>query len=91
MGGSTIGIIINDELSYQGFPAGAAVLQLDEVGRRFACANELDQDETCEIQSVLNEHDVTLLGFYSGVEVAPLLGRSRGLDWTGVLLVLTEG
>ncbi len=25
------------------------------------------------------------LGFYSGVEIAPLLGRTRPLDWTGVL------
>jgi len=32
-----------------------------------------------------------LLGFYSGVEVAPLLGKSRGLDWTGVLLVFAKG
>jgi hypothetical protein len=31
-----------------------------------------------------------LLGFYSGVEIAPFLGGSRALDWTGVLIVLTE-
>ena len=31
-----------------------------------------------------------LLGFYSGVEIAPLMGKSRGLDWTGVLLVLSR-
>jgi len=31
-----------------------------------------------------------LLGFYSGVEIAPFLGRSRGLDWTGVLLLFVE-
>ena len=31
-----------------------------------------------------------LLGFYSGVEIAPFLQKSRGLDWTGVLLVLAE-
>jgi hypothetical protein len=30
------------------------------------------------------------LGFYSGVEIAPLMGRSRGLDWTGVLVVIAE-
>ena len=34
----------------------------------------------------LNHHNVPLLGFDFGVEVAPLLGKSRGLDWTGVLL-----
>jgi hypothetical protein len=31
-----------------------------------------------------------LLGFYSGVEIAPFLGGSRALDWTGVLIVLSE-
>jgi hypothetical protein len=31
---------------------------------------------------------VTLLGFYSGVEIAPFDGYSRPLDWTGVLTVL---
>ena len=29
-----------------------------------------------------------LLGFYSGVEIAPFRGRSQPLDWTGVLTVL---
>jgi hypothetical protein len=32
---------------------------------------------------------VPLIGFYSGVEIAPFLGRSRPLDWTGVLTVFT--
>jgi len=31
-----------------------------------------------------------LLGFYSGVEIAPFMGGSRALDWTGVLVVLSE-
>jgi hypothetical protein len=32
---------------------------------------------------------IPLLGFYSGVEVAPFAGeRSKPLDWTGVLTVL---
>ncbi len=31
-----------------------------------------------------------LLGFYSGVEIAPFLGGSRALDWTGVLIVLSQ-
>lgn len=33
---------------------------------------------------------VTLLGFYSGVEIAPFDGVGRSLDWTGVLSVLTR-
>jgi hypothetical protein len=31
---------------------------------------------------------IALLGFYSGVEIAPFVGYSRPLDWTGVLTVL---
>ena len=31
---------------------------------------------------------IPLLGFYSGVEIAPFGGYSRPLDWTGVLTVL---
>ncbi len=34
--------------------------------------------------------EMPLLGFYSGVEVAPFMGGSRALDWTGVLIVLSE-
>jgi diguanylate cyclase (GGDEF)-like protein len=34
---------------------------------------------------------VPLLGMYSGVEVAPVAGRSRGLDWTGVLCLFSRG
>jgi hypothetical protein len=49
-----------------------------------------DIEEAAEVQNLFNHHNVPLFGFYSGVEIAPLLGRSRGLDWTGVLLVLTE-
>ena len=33
--------------------------------------------------------EIPLLGFYSGVELAPFLGRTRPLDWTGVLTVFT--
>jgi FIST C domain len=31
---------------------------------------------------------IELLGFYSGVEIAPFAGYSRPLDWTGLLTVL---
>jgi hypothetical protein len=64
-------------------------LYIDCAGRA-AAQSDTHSEEAAEVQGVLNQHGVPLLGFYSGVEVAPLLGRSRGLDWTGVLLVLTE-
>lgn len=48
------------------------------------------QKKLQEVQRVMNKYNTPLLGFYSGVEVAPILGKSRGLDWTGVLMVLAE-
>jgi diguanylate cyclase (GGDEF)-like protein len=34
---------------------------------------------------------VPLLGLYTGVEIASLGGRPRGLDWTGVLCLFSQG
>jgi len=57
-------------------------------GGRTAAYSVTDEEEAAEVQRVMKEAGVPLLGFYSGVEIAPMLGRSRGLDWTGVLIVL---
>ncbi len=65
-------------------------LDIDCAGRTASYSDTLTE-EASEVQAVLNHHNVPLLGFDSGVEVAPLLGKSRGLDWTGVLLVLADG
>ncbi len=62
---------------------------IDCAGRTKKFSNNI-KEEASEVQGVLNKYGVPLLGFYSGVEIAPLLGESRGLDWTGVLLILTE-
>lgn len=62
---------------------------IDCAGRTIYLSNNI-KEEASEVQDVLNIHNVPLLGFYSGVEIAPLLGESRGLDWTGVLLIFTE-
>ena len=48
-------------------------------------------EEASEVQAVFNHYGTPLFGFYSGVEIAPLFDKSRGLDWTGVLMVLAEG
>jgi len=45
-------------------------------------------EEASEVQEVLSHHKIPLFGFYSGVEIAPVSERSRGLDWAGVLLVI---
>jgi len=60
---------------------------IDCAGRTSGYSNT-NTEEASEIQSVFNQHNLPLFGFYSGVEVAPLLHKSRGLDWTGVLVVL---
>jgi len=49
-----------------------------------------DVEEASEVQKIMNRYTVPFIGFYSGVEVAPFQGTSKGLDWTGVLLVLSE-
>lgn len=65
-------------------------LYIDCAGRAAKVSDALTE-EASEVQNVFNQYDTPLFGFYSGVEVAPLLGESRGLDWTGVLLVLAKG
>jgi hypothetical protein len=65
-------------------------LYIDCAGRT-ACVSDTLTEEAANIQKACNMYGVPLLGFYSGVEIAPLLGRNRGLDWTGVFLVLAKG
>lgn len=59
-------------------------------GGRTAVWSRTEQEESAEVQRVLREAGIPLLGFWSGVEIAPFLGRSRGLDWTGVLVLLSD-
>jgi hypothetical protein len=61
-----------------------------DCGGRSSRFSLTDREEAAEVQQVLREAGIPLLGFYSGVEIAPLAGRSRGLDWTGVLVLLSE-
>jgi small ligand-binding sensory domain FIST len=65
-------------------------LYVDCAGRA-AVASQTSTEEAAEVQAVMNREGIPLLGLYSGVEVAPMAGGSRGLDWTGVLLLLGEG
>lgn len=46
--------------------------------------------EECTIIQEMIGSQMPLLGFYSGVEIAPFMGGSKALDWTGVLIVMTE-
>ncbi|SEA26024.1 Uncharacterized conserved protein, contains FIST_N domain [Desulfuromusa kysingii] len=64
-------------------------LYINCAGRSAEYSNT-ESEEAAEIQTTMNKYSVPLLGFYSGVEVAPIYGRNRGLDWTGVLMILAE-
>ena len=63
-------------------------LYIDCAGRTAAFSGA-EREEAAIVQEIIGEQ-VPLLGFYSGVEIAPLLGKSRGLDWTGVLMMLSR-
>lgn len=66
----------------------ACALYIDCAGRT-ATVSDTRTEEAAEVQAACNRYGLPLLGFYSGVEIAPLLGKSRGLDWTGVFIVLS--
>ena len=63
-------------------------LYIDCAGRSVAFSG-LEADETTPVRELLGAR-CPFLGFYSGVEIAPLLGRARPLDWTGVLALFTR-
>jgi hypothetical protein len=63
-------------------------LYIDCAGRTSGFSGA-EKEEASIIQKNVGKN-VPLLGFYSGVEIAPFMGKSRGLDWTGVLLILSR-
>jgi small ligand-binding sensory domain FIST len=63
-------------------------LYIDCAGRTAGFSGSKNEEASI-IQKNIGR-DIPLLGFYSGVEIAPLMGKSRGLDWTAVLLVLSR-
>ncbi len=62
---------------------------IDCAGRASNFCNSLTE-EAEEVQKLMNKYNIPLLGIYSGIEIAPFDNRSMGLDWTGVLFVLTK-
>ena len=64
-------------------------LYIDCAGRTAAYSHTAIE-EAAEVQKTLTRFGCPLLGIYSGVEIAPFLGKSRGLDWTGLLLIFTR-
>lgn len=49
-----------------------------------------DMEDGIIIQQAANELNVPLLGLYTGVEIATIGGKPRGLDWTGVFVVFSK-
>ena len=49
-----------------------------------------DMEDAVILQEAVGNR-VPLLGLYSGVEISPLGGKPRGLDWTGVLCLFSRG
>jgi small ligand-binding sensory domain FIST len=64
-------------------------LYIDCAGRTAAYSNNA-HEEASEVQEVFKRNGIPLLGCYSGVEISPFIDKSRGLDWTGVLIVFAE-
>ena len=64
-------------------------LYIDCAGRTAEYQNIIAEEAEI-IQDVFSLYGVQLFGFYSGVEIAPMHENSKGLDWTGVLLVFSE-
>jgi len=62
-------------------------LYIDCAGRSMAFSG-MEEDEAAPVRQQVGAL-CPLLGFYSGVEIAPFMGRARPLDWTGVLVVFT--
>lgn len=61
-----------------------------DCGGRAAAYDNNQHEEAAEVQAQCNAFGVPLLGIYCGVEIAPFLGKSRGLDWSGVFVVFAE-
>lgn len=61
-------------------------LYIDCAGRASARSGAAEEEAQLVVDGLIE--GMPLLGFYSGVEIAPFSEYSRPLDWTGVLTVL---
>ncbi len=55
-----------------------------DCGGRTSAFSGSEREEASALQEALPK-EIPLMGFYSALEIAPVLGRSRPLNWTGVL------
>ena len=99
--GTKVQIMARDNaLMLESVRQGAAALLAKTRGRDALFALYIDcagrasgrSGATMEEADLMMQHfdsTLPLLGFYSGVEIAPVQGSSRPLDWTGVLTIVT--
>jgi hypothetical protein len=64
------------------------VFYIDCAGRTMDFSSSESEEANVVRKTVGKE--IPLLGFYSGMEICPFLGRSRPLNWTGVLNVFNN-
>jgi len=63
-------------------------LYIDCAGRtRDFSGSEIEEADV--VRKIIGK-EIPLLGFYSGMEIAPFQGRSRPLNWTGILTVFNN-
>lgn len=62
-------------------------LYIDCAGRAGAYAGT-DREDALEVQNAVAGR-VPLMGIYAGVEIAPVSGHPRALDWTGVFSLIS--
>jgi CheY-like chemotaxis protein len=63
-------------------------MYIDCAGRCAGYAGTDLEDATAVQKAVADR--VPILGLYNGVEIAPIGGQSRGLDWTGVFCLFSQ-
>ncbi len=63
-------------------------LYVDCAGRASARSGARLEEAALVMQTL--DPSLPMIGFYSGVEIAPFDGYSRPLDWTGVLTILRQ-
>jgi hypothetical protein len=76
IGGSAIGIITNNNLSYEGFPAGAVIIESDRLQHIEASAANLDKNEKAAGQRLAQQFPnpadgKLLLIFYDSIKREP--------------------
>jgi len=76
IGGSAIGIITNSDLSYEGYPAGAMIIQSDKLQHQEGVVEEIDKNEKLAGERLGEKLSADINGrlmliFYDSIKYAP--------------------